>query len=47
MINKGLKVNAVERSETAFTFKKKILILLIKIRKELFHLFTTSKCIYI
>jgi hypothetical protein len=37
MINKGLEVNAVERSETAFTSKKKILILLIKIRKERLH----------
>ena len=38
MINKGLEVNAVERSETAFTSKKKIVILLIKNpKKERLH----------
>lgn len=38
MINKGLEVNAVERSETAFTSKKKIVILLIKNPKGAFTL---------
>ena len=37
MINKGLEVTAVERNETAFTSKKKIVILLIKNPKGCLH----------
>jgi hypothetical protein len=36
MINKGLEVNAVERSETAFTSAKKITNLLIKNPKGIY-----------
>jgi hypothetical protein len=38
MINKGLEVNAVGRSETVFTSKKKIIIFLIKNPKGAFTL---------
>jgi len=37
MINKGLEVNAVERSETAFTSAKKITNLLIKKSERNLH----------